>query len=235
MDYETKIYFERFIDAVNDPDWWTIGITSVITIINAAIMVWLGVKQYQLQKQQTKLQERQTKQQEYDVYRNLYKVISDVNIEISNFLFTLYVRISTMPPKENGVHLFDKELTRVKMLDEHLLECVVDFRLKLPKEGAIISNHRNMLSLMFNAYNRLNDLYQKDILSNDAPLTQREDNFIKGFRDDDRVVARAILIHIKDAKVANLELMYIDQFVSNKNKLFEMNYLEKIGAQSKVE
>ena len=72
MTPETQI-LQELVETVNRPDWWTIGITSAITIINAAIMVWLGVKQYQLQKQQTKLQERQTKQQEYDIYRRLYR------------------------------------------------------------------------------------------------------------------------------------------------------------------
>ena len=84
------IHLTRLIEAVNSPDWWAIG----ITVVNALIMVWLGVKQYRLQQQQTyiqeyqtKLQERQTKHQEYEIYRDLYKTISDVQIEIFYFLF----------------------------------------------------------------------------------------------------------------------------------------------------
>ena len=46
-------------ETVNRPDWWTIGITAV----NAVIMVWLGWKQYKLQKQQNKIQEYQTELQ----------------------------------------------------------------------------------------------------------------------------------------------------------------------------
>ena len=54
MTGETKILFEqladainanqiginRIVEAINSPDWWTIGITAV----NAVIMVWLGWK-----------------------------------------------------------------------------------------------------------------------------------------------------------------------------------------------
>lgn len=41
MDYETKIYLDKLIEAVeelNSPDWWAIG----ITVVNALIMIWLG-------------------------------------------------------------------------------------------------------------------------------------------------------------------------------------------------
>ena len=93
MDYETKIYLEKLVEAVNSPDWWSIGITAV----NALIMIWLGWKQHKLQQQQLRLQEQQTKQQDYQLYKTMFQVISDANIEISNFLFTLYVHISNAP------------------------------------------------------------------------------------------------------------------------------------------
>ena len=70
---------DGLVEAVNRPDWWAIGITSAITIINAAIMVWLGWNQYKLQK-------RQTEAQEYNVYRKLYILLSNANSEIDNFI-----------------------------------------------------------------------------------------------------------------------------------------------------
>ena len=42
--------FEELIDAINSPDWWTLGISSFITIVNVAIMVWIGWKQVKLQR-----------------------------------------------------------------------------------------------------------------------------------------------------------------------------------------
>ena len=38
------------IDAINSTDWWTLGISSFITIVNVAIMVWIGWKQVKLQR-----------------------------------------------------------------------------------------------------------------------------------------------------------------------------------------
>ena len=96
MTDETKILFEQLIEAINSPDWWTIGITSIIALINAGFLAWLGWRQYKLQKQQNKIQEyqtelqkqqtiaqqRQTEALEYERYRRLYVLLSNANSEI---------------------------------------------------------------------------------------------------------------------------------------------------------
>ena len=86
MDYETKIYFDKLIEAVDkldSPDWWTICITSAITIVNATIMVWLGVNQYKLQRQQAKAEE-------YNRYLSLYIPIQSLKSEIDDFIRKLW-------------------------------------------------------------------------------------------------------------------------------------------------
>ena len=82
MDYETKIYLDNLIEAVeklNSPDWWSIG----ITIVNALIMIWLGCKQYKLQKEQSKLQE-------YAIYRKLYELVKTMDGLIKN-IYTIHI------------------------------------------------------------------------------------------------------------------------------------------------
>ena len=74
--------FEELIDALNGPDWWSIG----ITIVNALIMVWLGISQYKLQKRQTELQQRQTEAQEYEIYKRLYMLLVQVHNEVNEFM-----------------------------------------------------------------------------------------------------------------------------------------------------
>lgn len=74
--------FEQLIDALDGPDWWSIG----ITIVNAMIMVWLGISQYKLQKRQTDLQQRQTEAQEYEIYKRLYSLLIQVHNEVNDFL-----------------------------------------------------------------------------------------------------------------------------------------------------
>ena len=63
--------FEELIAAINSTDWWTLGITSFITIVNAVIMVRLGLVQ-------NKLQKRQTEAQEYEIYKSLYLLLTQV-------------------------------------------------------------------------------------------------------------------------------------------------------------
>ena len=82
MEQETQVVLSELIKVISRPDWWTIG----ITIVNAAIMVWLGWRQYKLQQQQTELQKRQTEAQEYDIYRRLYLLVSNANNEIDEFI-----------------------------------------------------------------------------------------------------------------------------------------------------
>ena len=82
MDYETKIYLDKLIEAVdklNSPDWWTIG----ITVVNAIIMIWLGWRQY-------KLQQQQTKQQDYEPNKELLVIIKGIDNQIEHHLYTLF-------------------------------------------------------------------------------------------------------------------------------------------------
>ena len=126
MTAETEI-LQNLVEAVNRPDWWTIGITSAITIINAAIMVWLGWNQYKLQK-------RQTEAQEYDIYRKLYILLSNANGQIDGFLNDLDKAL--WEPYYN----MDKEFlkhkqTFINKLMKDLRDGYIDYELKFSKEA----------------------------------------------------------------------------------------------------
>ena len=75
MDYETKIYLEKLIGAMeklDGPDWWSVFFTAISTI---AVIV-IAVVQIRLQKQQTKVQEYEIAFKKYSD-KKLYKVIND--------------------------------------------------------------------------------------------------------------------------------------------------------------
>ena len=59
MDYETKIYLEKLIEAIDSPDWWSVIVTFIAAVVAATITYVLGKRQNQLQEQQIKLQEQQ--------------------------------------------------------------------------------------------------------------------------------------------------------------------------------
>ena len=69
MDYETKMLLEKLIEAVNSPDWWSIGITSAMT----TIMAWIAWNQYKLQKRQAALQAFESYKPTYELFLSIQK------------------------------------------------------------------------------------------------------------------------------------------------------------------
>ncbi len=97
MDYETKIFLDNLIDAVNNvnhTDWWMFSVSaiSVLASLVVSIMLWwatkrIGDRQNQLQAQQIYL----------PLYRNLDKLHSFV---CSSFLQSICKAISLINDKE---------------------------------------------------------------------------------------------------------------------------------------
>ena len=147
MDYETKILLNNLVDEVerlNDPDWWTIG----MTIVNALIMVWLGWRQYKLQQQQTKLQEQQTLHQEYDIYSRLYKLVKRADLEIDHFLDEITDSLGVIPSKKAENGFLKLKLDYIEQLRKELDENAIDFEIKFDKEFFNLSGYRNILGFM---------------------------------------------------------------------------------------
>ena len=131
------------IDALDGPDWWSIG----ITIVNAMIMVWLGISQYKLQKRQTELQQRQTEAQEYEIYKRLYMLLVQVHNEVNEFMHN--VSFGTW----GTYYQADKELlTRkekfINQLKNDLLTNYVDYELKFSKGLFDKEAYRQILNTM---------------------------------------------------------------------------------------
>jgi hypothetical protein len=233
MDYETKIYLDNLIEAVeklDSPDRWSIGITAV----NALIMIWLGWKQYKLQQQHLRLQEQQTKQQDYQLYKTMFQVISDANIEISNFLFVLYIHISNAPKKDEVEILLQQTIDRIKKVDEAILQSATDLHLKFPKEKTLIQDYRYLIGGMFNICNNFNELYKSGGLVDTKLVNDSDDAMIRAFPNDNKLVS-AILAHIKDVKAKQKEYSFLRGFVYHKEKLFRKDYLTKISDRCKTE
>ena len=130
----------ELVDAINRPDWWTIGITCTITVVNAAIMVWLGVNQY-------KLQRRQTEAQEYETYKRLYLLLVQVHNEVNEFLDN--VSFGT----RGTYYQVDKDLLKrkeklINQLKDDLMSSYVDYELKFSKDLFDKEAYRQILNTM---------------------------------------------------------------------------------------
>ena len=149
--------FEQLIDALDGPDWWSIG----ITIVNALIMVWLGISQYKLQKRQTELQQRQTEAQEYEIYKRLYMLLVQVHNEVNEFMHN--VSFGTW----GTCYQADKELLvrkekSINQLKNDLLTNYVDYELKFSKGLFDKEAYRQILNTMLAILFYVNQAIEKD-------------------------------------------------------------------------
>ena len=157
MDYETKIYLDNLIEAVEklkSPDWWTIG----ITIVNALIMIWLGWRQY-------KLQQQQTKQQDYEPNKELLVIIKGIDYQIEHHLYTLfYMLIDGV--KSSIISRFSELKTELDALVKQVNDHKIDFELRFPAEKTLISDYIMICFYMYNIYST----FQKHIENENIDL-----------------------------------------------------------------
>ena len=149
--------FEQLIDALDGPDWCSIG----ITIVNAMIMVWLGISQYKLQKRQTELQQRQTEAQEYEIYKRLYMLLVQVHNEVNEFMHN--VSFGTW----GTYYQADKELLvrkekSINQLKNDLLTNYVDYELKFSNCLFDKGAYRQILNTMSSVLFHVNQAIEKD-------------------------------------------------------------------------
>ena len=234
MDYESKILLNNLIDALSNPEWWNVIATFVAAIVAAVITFIFGKGQAALQQQQLKLQEQQTKQQDYQLYKLLYQVVSDVNLEMSNFLFTLYVDLFNPLMQDDVETLLQHIKERLKKVDETILQYAIDFNLKFPNEKTLVHDYRYTIVMMYNICTHFIELYKSGNLVDTKLVSERDDAIIKAFPNDGTLVG-AILAHIKDGQARHKEYMFLSGFVYHKNILFDKNYLTKISERCKAE
>lgn len=196
--------FEELINAVNSTDWWTLGITSFITIVNAAIMVWLGINQYKLQK-------RQTETQEYEIYRRLYLLLVQAHNEVDDFMHD--VSMGTW----GTVYNVDKELLkrkecRVNQLKKDLIDNYIDYDLKFSKNLFDKESYRKILSTMSAILYHMNLAIDK----NEVEMPYGSHNIYPVEGDMEVGEALAIAKRFKDS-----EMMFdgIVNFIEQKRKL----------------
>ena len=130
MDYETKILLHRVVealDAMNNPDWWTIAlaITNTIIVVLIAYM-------------QIKLQKRQTEAQEYELYRNLARTIKEIHFEIKFVMWEFFRYLNNeIPIPDENVNYWSLNIKKFNELRRQLEDYEIDIELKFSKKTFI--------------------------------------------------------------------------------------------------
>ena len=222
MDYETKIYFDNLIEAVeklDSPDWWAIG----ITVVNALIMIWLGWKQYTLQKQQTNTQE-------FSTYRGLYNVIKEANFQIDNFLANLW-KAEWRPTYQFDANFIKDRYDELSNLCRILNDNITDYELKFSKDFIDINGYHSISQLMLRVYRDMSRLASENkiiYIEGMQRIFYNQDNEDEAFIDavSRQFVNEGIRQYIK----SNLE-----SFVRERDNVRNNNVLEKIRERCKID
>lgn len=227
MDYEIKIYLDNLIEAVeklNSPDWWTIGITSAITVVNAAIMVWLGWKQYTLQQQQFRTQE-------YEILKRLYLLLGNANRMIDNFIEDLY-KLLWEPWHNSHKDALSQKKTHIDNLFKDLRESYTDYELKLSKDSFNKDGYLTIFDLM----SRLLQHTIESLEKGEAHLSQGHQTVHNVNGDMEEGVIRHICSHFKGGRMQNLLYMNLRRFVELKKSVrCDDSLLERIRAKCKID
>lgn len=182
-----------------------------IAAINAVIMIWLGWRQYMLQKQQTEFQRRQTAAQEYEIYRSIYLLIMQTHDEIDDFIHD--VSMGTW----GSVYNVDKELLkrkerRVNQLKKELIDNYVDYDLKFSKTLFDKEAYIKILSTMSAVLYHMN----LEIENNEVEMPFGSQHIPSIDGDVEMGVAVAISKRFKDREMTFEGLM---NFIEQKRKL----------------
>lgn len=232
MDYETKIYLDNLIEAVdklNSPDWWII----ILTIVNIGAFVFVAITQIKLQKQQTKLQEQQKKAQEYDTYRLLYALIKESNWYIKSFIRSLYSSIIYSRSIEEIRDELEDMQKRLYGMENRLMQQIIDFELKLPNGETIIKEYQSVLLLAGNISGYLSriiskdegDVLKKSEIENDYSMTY--------ILHDEFVMKNAIVARIYKEENDTFLERRLDSFLKKRDDLIEKKYIDAIAEYCK--
>ena len=149
MDYETKIYLEKLIEAVDSPDWWNVIATFVAAFV-AAVITWIFGKrqekllqqqlklqeqQNDIQKYQTKLQEEQIQQQEYELYRRMYTQVFEMDFFNKTILLRIVAILVSNEDNKLRLKLIDDIWREYEKRSEEFTQCTLDMELKKCGEG----------------------------------------------------------------------------------------------------
>lgn len=216
MDYEVKILLNRLIEAINTPDWYTIIITSIITIVNAIIMIWLGWKQYKLQQKQVKLEE-------YDLYRQMYNCINAIHINTTGFTLLVYWGFAEI----NSEH-WNERKKEIALWMKSIDDLSVDFQLKFPEEIDLQYKYKVLISLMSMVINQAEAITKEGFIKKQNVKVNETVNDIK---KTEKELLSMIASRIVDGNHKNEFINTITDFILFRKSVFESNILDKIKSR----
>ena len=212
MDYETKIYLEKFIEAIeelNSPDWWTIVLAITNFVMALALTIW-----------QICLNKKQTKFQEYESYKDLYKLIKEIHFQSNSILSSINRILCVKYYKESyAIHLHKLNM-EICSLSTEFSKSQDDLELKVKLKDNAILNYTLILLNMTSIVSKIEDYVENQII--DISILEYDDKF----HNDDIYIERIIASTDKSKKAEMRKCL--DEFVHTKKCIQSYNVLNTL-------
>lgn len=217
MDYETKIYLDNLIEAVeklDSPDWWMI----VLTVINIVAFILVAFTQIKSQKRQEKLQQQQISLSEYELNKQLYSVIRDIDELSDTFIMRVYSHFYNFIFVMMKRDILEELQSDIENVQGKLYDCILDIELKLNGDMEDSDSYKKLLEKM-----RVLVLCMKEIADLNA-IDTTIDNIDK---QDDKALQSKIISKINDDYKEVITHVF-DDFVKQQDRVRKLKTLKKI-------
>ena len=211
MDYESKILFNRLIEAVDSPDWWIIA----LTIINTIAVIGIAGVQIWMQWQQTKMQEHKMYKDLYSLLNSIHNIgdstIHNIALVLKNYCYNI--------DKEFCIKYLEKRKQEIDELSLKLSEHKIDLELK--------ANIRDIEYINYESF-----LCAASYLIDDFVFLMK-DNEIQSFyidnnqRYNEKELIDIILANIENTKRADLKRKF-DFYMNLKGRIAGYNLLASL-------
>lgn len=228
MESEIQTQLENIVKAIeklDSPDWWSIAIASVIAVVNAGFMIWIGIRQNKLQKQQNELQERQIEVQEqqnyiqgFEMHKMMYRFVMETNAYAHIFIPQICHYLQDYDPYEDRAPLI-KLKEEVDELAKDFEDKFVDINIQLSFLEAL--DYDTLICDMKRVVEKLEDIIDDGGIKKNYTIKERI------LATEDTVYVEGILSFIKD-EFADEYRVVLEEFVENKNYITSVlnSYIE---------
>ena len=209
---------ESFVKFITNPAWWSV----IFTAISTMAVIFIAIAQIRLQKQQVKAQE-------YDFYKQLYDIIRDADLEINNFLFSIYAEMASNRSIDSLIRRLDE--MSIKFYDTEMLivQKLSDFKLRTDDGEEKARAYQNILIGMACITSSINKSAQNPDGIIKVP-TNKEKEYSPSTIITDREVQKSLIVsRIINETYANQIDFLITLFLKEKKEIEAFKYAEHIA------
>lgn len=209
---------ESFVKFITNPAWWSVIFTAISTVA----VIFIAIAQIRLQK-------RQIKAQEYDFYKQLYDIICDADLEINNFLFSIYAEMQSNRSIDSLIRRLDEMSIKFYDTERLIMQKFPDFKLRTDDGEIKVRAYQYILIGMSNITSFIKDSAQKSDGIRKVP-TNKEKEYSPSTIITDREVQKSLIVsRIINETYANSIDSFITQFLKDKKEIEAFKYAEHIA------